>query len=165
MDAHADTAHSNGAGGPAATVGVGTGVEQDDGAALGRPVLLANHEVAGARRGGPVDPAQVVAVAVLADGHVVLAVQGDEVGELFGPHAGARLPAGGQRVDLGQDDEVRRPLQDRVARGEAERILDLHGKRPEVMAPAQVRPDGVVDDPDPPGGMRPTMNRGRSPRT
>ena len=97
------------------------------------------------------DPAQVVAVAVLADGHVVLAVQGDEVGELaFGPHAGARLPAGGQRVDLGQDDEVRRPLQDRVARGEAERILDLHGKR-QVMAPAQVRPDGVVDDPDPSG--------------
>ena len=112
------------------------------------------------------DPAQVVAVAVLADGHVVLAVQGDEVCQLaFGPHAGARLAAGGQRVDLGQDDEVGRPLEDRVARGEAERVLDLHGEWPEVVAAAQVRPDGVVDDPDPRGGIRPTTNRGRSPRT
>ena len=62
------TAHSSEPVGPAAAVGVGPRVEQDDGAALGRPVLLAHHEVPGAGRGGPVDAAQVVAVAVLADG-------------------------------------------------------------------------------------------------
>ena len=69
----------------------GPGVEQDRGAGLPRHLVLAEHELAGAGRRAPVDPAQVVADLVLP--------QAEEVepdrhpGGLPGAHPG--LPAGG----------------------------------------------------------------------
>ena len=85
------------------------------------------------------DVSEVVAVAVLPDGDVVLAVQGDEVRLLtLGADAGARVAAGGERVDRRQDDEVGRALEHGVAVGETEGILHLHPERAEAVPAPQV---------------------------
>ena len=146
----------------------GRGSMSDDRPALGRPVLLAHHEVAGAGRRRPVDAAQVVAVAVLADrltsSSPCRAMSWACSPSEPTPELGRRFDD--ERVHGRQHDEVGGPLEHGVAVGQAERVLHLHPEGPEVVASAQVGADGIVDRRAPrPDGMRPTTNRGRSPRT
>src|SRR5690606_35447838 len=63
-------------GGPVATVPAGPPVQHHGRAALPRLLLPAHHQAADTGGRAPVHPPQVVAVAVLADGRVVLAVDG-----------------------------------------------------------------------------------------
>src|SRR5664280_3251420 len=72
----------------------GTRVQDDDGATSGRRIFVAHHQFGPMRCGRPVDTAQVVAVVVATDRDVVLAVQGDEVGDgAFSAHiVGAGTP-------------------------------------------------------------------------
>ena len=133
------TAHSKRARRARPAVPVGAGVEQHDGPALGRPVLLADHQVAGAGRRRPVDAAQVVAVAVLADGLVVLTVERDHVRDLaLGADAVAERPAAEQRHGPGQHDDLGGPLDRRRAQ-----LVRPNGSRTRTRSgPSRARPRG-----------------------
>ena len=121
------------------------GVEHDHGTPLRRAVLLTHHELAGAGGGGPVDAAQVVAVAVLAHGLVVLAVQGHHVRDRpLRPHAAAERAARGEGHDLRQDDDLGVAAHGGGAQGEAERVADAHAERADAVHPAGVRAHGVL---------------------
>ena len=82
-------------------------VQDDDGAPSGRGILLAHHQLGPMSRGRPVDTAQVVAVVVATDRDVVLAVQGDEVGDgaFSADIVGARTPTA-EHLNAGQDQNV-----------------------------------------------------------
>ena len=75
----------------AARVGADAGVQHDAGAGIPGLFLAADHQVAPARGGAPVDPAYVVALPVLPDQHVVLADHADPVRPSL---AGVARPAG-----------------------------------------------------------------------
>ena len=105
---------------------------------LAGPVLLAHHQLAGAGGGGPVDAAQVVAVAVLADRLVVLAVQRDHVGDA--PSAPRPLPSArppGAVTTRGSTTKlvVRADRGGRRVRPNGS--LDPHAERAEPVPPAQ----------------------------
>ena len=125
-------------------VGVDPRVEQDDGAAPGRSILLAHHEFARARSGRPMDAPQVVAVAVFADRLVVLAVQRHHERNLtLGAHPRARRSIAAERVDAGQDEDLGRLAGLDESLAEPERIAQLHGERPEQVTAAQWWADGI----------------------
>ena len=131
------------------------GVDEDDGPALRGPVLLAHHEVTGAGRRGPVDAAQVVAVAVLADRLVVLAVEGDHVRDRpLAADAAAERPPGLERDDPGEDDDLAVAGERGAAQGEAERVAHPQPQRTEPVHSAGVRADGVADLGARPGAQR-----------
>ena len=130
---------------PGAAVADGAGVEHDDGTTLGRPVLLAHHQLAGARGRRPVDAAQVVAVAVLAHGLVVLAVQRDHVGDrALRPDAAAERAALGERHHLGQHDDLGVTAHRGGAQGQPERVAHPHAERADAVHAAGVRAHRVL---------------------
>ena len=145
----------------------GAGVQDQDRPAAGRPVLLAHHELAAVRGRRPVDPAQVVAVAVGADGDVVLAVQGHHVrdGALGADAVTAGVPAA-ERLHAGQHGDLGGPGQRRSRRSPART-----GRAP--AAPAGrgggVRARASGWSRSPPGARRApssaARSAGRSPRT
>jgi hypothetical protein len=127
-------------------VRAGARVQQDDGPAARRPVLLADHEVAGAGRGRPMDAAQVVTVAVLAHGHVVFTMERDHVGDrTLGADAVARRTARSERLDARQDDQLAAPADCADPRGQAERVAQPDAERPEPVPAPDVRAHGVGD--------------------
>ncbi len=130
---------------PRARVADRPGVEHDHGPALRGAVLLAHHELAGARGRGPVDAPQVVTVAVLAHRLVVLAVQGDHVrdGPLRADAAAEGAPVG-QWHHPWQHDDLGVAADRCRAQGESERVAHAYPQRPDAVHPAGVRPHGVL---------------------
>ena len=148
IDATAVTDHSNEPDAPEPAVTAGAGVQDHDRPAAGRPVLLADHELAAVRGRGPVDPAQVVAVAVAADGHVVLAVQGHHVRDgALGPDAVTAGVSAAERLHARQHGDLGGPGQRGRDGRQPERVAHPESERAELVAPADVRPDGVGDLP------------------
>ena len=128
--------------------GRAAGVEEEDGAAAGREVLLPDHELADAGGRRPVDPAQVVPVAVLADRGVVLAVERDAVRDRpLGAELGSAWVALRQGMDPGEDEDRGRGPVGRRPRGQPEGVLDADADRPEPVPSAAVRAHRVADDP------------------
>ena len=126
-------------------VTAGPGVEDDRGAPARRPVLLADHQLAGLGRGRPVDAAQVVAVAVGADRDVVLAVQGDHVRDgALGADAAAGRLAAAERHDLGQHEDVAGPGDRGHPGAQPERVPQPDAQRPEPVPTADVGAHRVV---------------------
>ena len=85
------------------------------------------------------DPAQVVAVAVLPDRLVVFSMQRDHGGDLaLGPDSVAGRPAAREWLDVGRHDNLsgRAHLGEPV--GQAERVAHDHRERAERMPAAQV---------------------------
>ena len=120
-------------------------VHEDDGATPGRSILLAHHQLGPMGCGRPVDAAQVIAVAVVADGHIVLAVQGDHVGD--GALRADTVPAGSpttEDLDAGQHQNVGGAGQRCGDGGQAERVPHAQRQRPDPVATADVGADLVV---------------------
>src|SRR5262249_13945235 len=130
-------------GGTFAAVALPTGVEHDGGPTLPRLLLPADHELAGAGGRAPVHPTQVVAVAVLAGGDVVLTVHGDR--------ARAAVPAADevagepdvrQRHDRGYDGQLADGGEGAAELAQAERVGQPDHQRADLVPAPHLGPDG-----------------------
>src|SRR5450759_2885382 len=96
-------------------------IHDNDGSPPGRAILLTHHQLGSMGCCGPVDSAQVIAVAVGADGCVVLPMQGDHVGDgaLLADTVSSGPPTAAD-LDPRQDKNVARAWQRCGDGGEAE---------------------------------------------
>ena len=101
-------------------------VQDNNRAAPCRGVFLAHHQLGPMGCAGPVDATQVIAISEAADGHIVLAVQGSQVG--YGPFRAYVVTPGAsvaEELDAGQDENIAEAGQRNGNGGQAIGILPV----------------------------------------
>ena len=122
------------------------GVQEHQPVGAPRRFVLADHQLAGAGDARPVDPAEVVALVVLAH-RVVLLAGPEQVPRPRGAHVRPerRVRRAGQVLDLRGDDELLALVELQPLSDQGERVGHVDRQRPQLVPAARLRQDGVRD--------------------